>query len=466
MAAAGNGGQAAEEPGADREFVEAPAEPPPADTPARPRTNRTPRRLKPRRIKPRRGRPAAAAGVPAAPEPEVPEPGATGPGATGADAADAARPAAEETEVVRPIRPTPLWSKICIALGALLVLLSSGTIVTVKVLSARYENAVSREQLLAPDARERTTPAQTSTITGPLNYLLIGSDYRNRNPSEGQRADTIIVVHVPATLDKAYLISIPRDLLVEIPAFEPTSFGGDETKINAAYQYGGGGRGGTQLLSATLSRLLGIRFNGAAIVNFEGFRKAVDVLGGVYMCVDRTVSSNHLGVDPTGKILELYADEEGRIQDVPPGGHAYVFEQGCRRMDGRLALDYARIRYGLPAGDYDRQHHQQQFLKAIFAEALRDGIVTNPLRFDQFLQAVGSTLTVDTGETGLADLIFGLRNVTPSTFTGVKVPSYPQSIDGVSYILPEELATSLYRAIREDAMDAWVAANPRWVNDL
>jgi LCP family protein required for cell wall assembly len=361
---------------------------------------------------------------------------------------------------------TPLWARLCVIFGAVLVLVSGSTIAAVKVLANRYERAVHRAELIAPDAREDVAPEQTTTITGPLNYLLIGSDSRAGLPHEGQRADTIIVVHVPRALNRAYLISIPRDLLVRIPAFRPTSFGGAEEKINGAYEHGGGGLGGAQLLSATLTELIGIRFNGAAIIDFEGFKRAVNILGGVYLCVDTTVESNHLGVDRNGRLVQLWADAEGTIQGLPPGGRPYVFKKGCQRMNGALALDYARIRYGLPAGDFDRQRHQQQFLKAMLAEATKDGVATNPIKFDQFIRAVGSALTVDTGEVSLVDLAFGLRNVTPSTFVGVRVPSGPQDLGGVSYVLPEPSAASLYRAIREDALDEWVDANPEWVNSL
>jgi len=359
----------------------------------------------------------------------------------------------------------PRWAKVCIVLGAVLALGSAGALVAVQGLTHRYEGAVHRDTLLAPQARPTTAPERgstlTSSVTGPLNFLLIGSDYRVDLPGDGQRSDTIIIAHVPRTLDRAYLISIPRDLLVRIPPFPQTSYRGGQGKINGAFRFGG-----PQLLSATLTELIGIRFNGAAIVNFEGFRTAVDVLGGVYLCVDRTVASNHLGVDRNGRILQLWADESGRIQDIPPGGRPYVFEKGCQRMNGMVALDYARLRYGLPGGDYDRQRHQQQFLKAVFQEATRAGVLTNPIKLDEFLRAVGSSLTVDTGEVGLADLVFGLRNVTPSRLVGVKVPSEPRTISGVSYVVALAEAQSLYQAIREDTLEEWITAHPGWVERL
>jgi LCP family protein required for cell wall assembly len=356
---------------------------------------------------------------------------------------------------------SPLWARVCVILGAILTLASAGTLAAVQGLTHRYEAAVHRDTLIAPQARPITEPQRMSSITGPLNFLLIGSDFRAGLPGDGQRADTIIIAHVPRTLDRAYLISIPRDLLVQIPPYPPNSYRGGQGKINGAFQFGG-----PQLLSATLTELIGIRFNGAAIVNFEGFKTAVDVLGGVYLCVDRPVTSNHLGVDRDGRILQLWADENGRIQGVPPGGRPYVFEEGCQRMNGMLALDYARLRYGLPGGDYDRQRHQQQFLKAVFQEATRDGLLSNPIKLDEFLRAVGSSLTVDTGEIGLADLVFGLRNVTPSRLVGVKVPSEPRTINGVSYVVALAEAQSLYQAIREDTLEEWITAHPSWAERL
>ena len=99
-------------------------------------------------------------------------------------------------------------------------------------------------------------------------------------------------MHVPPGLRQAYLISVPRDLLVAIPP-DGVGYGGGQDKINAAYEHGGGGEGGTRLLSATLTRLTGIRFDGAALVDFAGFRQVIDLLGGIRMCVDTEVRSIH-----------------------------------------------------------------------------------------------------------------------------------------------------------------------------
>jgi hypothetical protein len=64
----------------------------------------------------------------------------------------------------------------------------------------------------------------------------------------------------------------------------------------------------------------------------------------------------------------------------------------------------------------------------------------------------------------VVDLVLGLRGITPSTLTGIRVPSYGEYIGGISYVLPYEQAPSLYEAIDMDTLDAWVTANPTWVN--
>ncbi|HEX5542280.1 MAG TPA: LCP family protein, partial [Micromonospora sp.] len=159
-------------------------------------------------------------------------------------------------------------------MGLALLMIAGISTVALRTLVTRYDKAFTKEQLLDGAARHETR--HRSSVSGPLNYLLVGSDQRPKNPDAGERSDTIMIVHIPAGLDRAYLISVPRDLLVQIPAHAPTGFGGGTDRINAAFQFGRGGKGGTQLLSATLTQLTGIRFDGAVIINFAGFRKVID----------------------------------------------------------------------------------------------------------------------------------------------------------------------------------------------
>jgi len=339
--------------------------------------------------------------------------------------------AAGQTKHRRPGRTRRFF----IAAGVTVVLVLGLAGIGGALLIRRYDNAVAKDTLLAPSARAE---APRATVVGPLNFLLIGSDYRTWSPDAGQRSDTIIIAHLSQALDHVYLISVPRDLLVELPAVPELNFPGATTKINAAFDYGRGGRGGVQLLSQTLTNLMGIRFDGAAVIDFSGLQKAVDILGGVEVCVDVRVVSVH-----TRK----------------------VFEPGCRMMGSKDVLDYLRQR-NFPDGDFSRQRHQQQFLKAFFDRAVSMGMFTNPLKLDALLRAVAGSMTVDTGANSLPDLVFALRDLRPGDMTGVKIPATLGVIDTVSYVIASADAEGLFVAIRTDALSAWVSTHPQWVNRI
>jgi LCP family protein required for cell wall assembly len=227
---------------------------------------------------------------------------------------------------------------------------------------------------------------------------------------------------------------------VAIPPDPDLGFSGSTEKINGAFNYGGGGGGGYRLVSRTLTQLTGVRFDGAAVIDFSGFQRVVSLLGGVDLCVDAETTSIHTGA---------------------------VYHVGCQHMAPWQALDYVRQRKSLPDGDYDRQRHQQQFLRAIFEAALDQGLAHNPVKLDEFVRSVGDSLTVDTNGRSLIDLALALRGITPARLVGIKVPSYPEYIGGISYVLPyEQQAGSLYQAIVDDTLDAWMTANPTWVNHI
>ena len=335
-----------------------------------------------------------------------------------------------------------LWPKIVLGLGLALVLLAGAGLVATKVLTSRYEASVARQVLLAPSARGSSPQSQSTAWRdggGPLNFLLIGSDMRAGYPDEGQRSDTIIIVQINAERTGAHLVSIPRDLLVDIPEFPSTEFYGSREKINAAFHFGGGSAGGVQLLSATLAQLADIKFHGAAVIDFGGFERIIDQLGGVRLCVDTEVTSIH-----TNRHFPL----------------------GCQVFSGAEALDYSRQRYGLESGDYDRQRHNQQLLKAIFSTALDGGIANNPLKIDQFIRALGGSLTLDTGGATLTDVLLALRSLRPSALVGVTVPSYPEMIGDESFVLLNDEAPMLFDALHQASLANWALNNPQWVHAL
>src|SRR5207245_2014286 len=121
--------------------------------------------------------------------------------------------------------------------------------------------------------------------------------------------------------------------------------------------------------------------NAGAIVNFAGFESVVQALRGVDMCIDQKVTSIHLNAQ--GRDLKT------------AGGPPAVYLPGCRHLEPWQALDYVRQRH-LRDGDYDRQRHQQQFLKALAKKAMSSGM-SDPIGLDRVLVSVAHTLTVDPG---------------------------------------------------------------------
>ena len=174
-----------------------------------------------------------------------------------------------------------------------------------------------------------------------VNILLLGIDEREQETGPW-RTDTMMLATIDPISKTAGLLSIPRDLWVAIPGFET------EGKINTAHFIGDAQDypgGGPALAMATVQYNLGISTQYYARLNFSGFEKLIDQIGGVEICVEQTID------DP----------------EYPDSGYGFeplYIAAGCQHMDGRLTLKFARTRHsGL--GDFDRARRQQQVILAV-----------------------------------------------------------------------------------------------------
>jgi polyisoprenyl-teichoic acid--peptidoglycan teichoic acid transferase len=369
-------------------------------------------------------------------------------------------------------RGDPLWAKLLILLGALLMTTSGGVTVGVMVLLNEVRGSLNTDNLLGNEgARDETGRA---SIKGPINLLLVGIDERTSNPAFGMHADSIIVVHVPATHDKAFLVSIPRDTYVDIPLFPASRYGGGQDKITASFFFGsqnnGGRTGGFQLLVKTIRQLTGIRPNGGAIVNFDGFTSIVRVLGGVQMCVDEEVRSIHIGYDRNGKQKPpFHLNADGTVGAPYPGVTPMTYHVGCQYMEPWKALDYCRQRDLLAKGDgdYGRQRHQQQFVKALAKRTVEQG-VTNPTKLAALMKAVGKVLTFDGGGVSIDDWLFTLKGIDPNNLVMIKTNAgrfNPRTLpngQAVEELSPQSI--ELFAAIRNDKVDEFAVQHQDWVS--
>ena len=346
--------------------------------------------------------------------------------------------------------------------------LAGGTLVTAQVLEARYAGAVDQRNLFGDDPAAAN--AEVSDIKGAQNILLVGID--PRTDEQTPLSDSIIVAHIPADMDQAYLFSIPRDLVVDIPAFDKTGFRGGRAKINAAMGFGsalGNGKHdvvqGFDLLARTVSRLTGIKeFDAGAIINFNGFKAIVDAMGGVTMKIDQNVKSEHL--QPNGKPRPRLSRCADNTCEHPYYGPQATYKKGTYHLQGWQALDYVRQRYGLPKSDYDRQRHQQQFIKAMAKQALSKDVVTNPGKLDKVLKAAGKALIFDGNGNGVLEWAVALKNIRSENMTLIKLPGGGLFENGKYQGEQLDASTGqFFQAIKSDQVPEFLLNNSQYIND-
>ncbi|MBQ1020365.1 LCP family protein [Micromonospora sp. D93] len=361
-------------------------------------------------------------------------------------------------------RGVPRWARICTVFGTVLTVLSGAVLVGTEVLMARYEGAVGKADLFGDQAAG--AQAKKSDIKGPLNILLVGID--PRTPTAAPLADSIMVLHVPASMDRAYLFSLPRDLYVRIPEFKKADFPGETTKINAAMSFGSKVPGanpdaarGFELLATTVQKVTGIkRFDAGAIINFTGFQKIVDAMGGVDMYIERDVKSEHK--QPDGKPRPGNTRGEGYV------GPQALYKKGNRHLSGWQALDYVRQRYpknGVPDSDYGRQRHQQQFVKAMVGQAFGADVVANPIKLDKVLRAAGQSLIFNGRGSSVVDFGLALKDIRPNTIEMIKLPG-GGVYDGKKYLGEQfqEGVPDFFTALHNEQLDPFLLEHPEFVN--
>jgi LCP family protein required for cell wall assembly len=387
-----------------------------------------------------------------------------------------ARPERAGTGQQRPVRRRdPLWAKLFVLFGVLLMVAAGGAIVGKNVLFSYATRSVAEEDLLGSAGSANLQKGHVD-ITGAKNVLLVGVDQRpwEEEGSDLIRADSIIILHIPADHKSAYLISIPRDTWVEVPPFDNgvEKFGRQYDKINGAYALGGKGLTGTkargkaiELLALTIKEHWQITFDAAAIVDFTGFKDVVNVLGGVDMYVDQEVTSVHIGFTASGEQRVPYKQYNcnggATCLQAIPGVTPKKYHVGYQHLEPWEALDYVRQRETLPNSDYDRQRHQQQFIKALFKKMLSKDVVTNPLQFNKVVDVVGKAMTVDAGGIDLEDWAFAMKGIGGDDVVTVKTNNgtFNASPENRGAEALDALTLELLAAVRENRVATFLAGH-------
>ncbi|MGB9695505.1 MAG: LCP family protein [Caldisericaceae bacterium] len=250
-------------------------------------------------------------------------------------------------------------------------------------------------------------------LTKNVNILLLGTD--QRTPNEGARTDTIILVNINPKTKKINLMSIPRDSRVDIP-------GHGYDKINSAYNSDYFSDGGVNLSVKTVESILGLPDGSIpfyAVVNFQGFEKVIDALGGVTIDVKEPMH---------------YHSSTGDVKiDLSPG---------VQHLDGQKALEYARFRYDV-YGDFavdsngnvlGRVQRQEDLIKAL-VDQTKD--VRTIWKFPAVSQAIGEAAKTNLTPGQITKLALLLKDATDKDINIVNFPGKPDYVEGISYVVPD-----------------------------
>jgi anionic cell wall polymer biosynthesis LytR-Cps2A-Psr (LCP) family protein len=212
----------------------------------------------------------------------------------------------------------------------------------------------------------------------------------------------------------------------------------------------------------------GLKFNGWATINFDGFDKVVQALGSVYMCFDEDVYSIHYWADSTPAVphqadgsLYNYASSTG---DYTRGYH-YVKGQ-CRNLQPWEALDYSRQRYSMPDGDYGRQRHQQQLIKAIMNKTLSTDTLTNFKTIQNLQAAVGNLLNLDLGGNAIEDWVYTLKNLRSSDMVMIQTNAdkfSPVQCGSETCEAVTPTMIDLLHSVQKDDVFDFLAQHPDWI---
>ncbi|MDJ0341265.1 LCP family protein [Streptomyces sp. H10-C2] len=357
------------------------------------------------------------AGTPATP-PDPDDASSTGEGVGGADTPPAA-PAA---------RKGRRWLRVLAACTAVVLLAGAGTAwYLYKQLDGNIKTDVRTANELERFQSERPTPGPTKAE----NILLIGSDNRgNGNSKYGQdsgtqRSDTTILLHLSSDRRSATAVSIPRDLMSHVPSCKQADGTMSQEKFiqfNWAFEFGG-----AACTIRTMEKMTGIRIDHHMIVDFNGFKKMVDAMDGVEVCLPKPIN-----------------DQEAHL-NLPAG---------VQTLNGEQALGFVRARYSLGDGsDTQRMDRQQEFLASLVHKIRSDGVLLNPTKLYPVLSAATSSLTVDAGLDSLSklyDLARSLENTPTGAVHFLTAPRQPYAYDKDRDELVQPEADQLFAALRAD----------------
>jgi LCP family protein required for cell wall assembly len=266
----------------------------------------------------------------------------------------------------------------------------------------------------------------------PLTVVLMGSDTREGKGNGGfgsaekiggERSDTTIVMHISGDRKSAIGVSIPRDTIITLPTCKKDGkkVGGYSGRFNQAIELGGPG-----CTIKAVEEMSGLDISNFMLVDFRGFKRMVEAVGGVEICLAEPV-------------------------DDPLSG--LKLDKGKHVVTGEEALAFVRARKTLGDGsDTSRIRRQQAFLSSLIRKVLSSGTLLNPAQLISVLGAATESLTADpqmADINNLKDLALSLKDLKPANITFTTLPWTPNG-DGATVSVNSEKAKPIWQAMKDD----------------
>ena len=320
----------------------------------------------------------------------------------------------------------------------------------------------------------KTNPALINTIQQsfddkkPIDILLLG--YRGGNGEGAYLTDSIIAVRIDPKTRKVFLISIPRDIWIKIATDDAD---GGYAKINAAYQIGLGDKGpggGAKMAEYVVSQVTGFTIDYFVGVDFSGFTRTIDTLGGVDIGVEKTFDDYQYPIEgkeddacgladtEIASLSAQLASQSAEIEEFeafPCRFEHLHFDSGEQHMDGITALKYVRSRHSLQDGtDFGRAQRQRNLLVAVKEKIFSAGFIPQVI---PFMTSLGDNLRTDLT---LDDVRVFLQNI--SALNNYQIVS--PSITDQDYLQDAVSSDGQAILVPKDGTDNWTSVH-NWLKD-
>jgi len=347
----------------------------------------------------------------------------------------------DESSQTRTIRSR--WARTAVAVASAVTLVVTGVSAAGWAAATRITGNIHTNDAFASLGSNRpavVTPT-TQTQYQPVNLLVMGTDTRTgqgsgygnaaTTSSGNGQSDTTILIHISADRSRALGVSIPRDSWITRPTCGGGPAGTTTGKFNEAFAVGG-----PACTIHAVETLTGVRIDHFVVVNFKGFKAVVESLGGIPICLKHPVNDpkSHLNL-PAGTTL----------------------------LNPTQALEFARARKTLGDGsDTSRINRQQVFLSSVIRTATSKNVITDLPKLYSVLNAVSSSLTLDTGLGNIDDLqafATSLSGLTPSKIAFMTVPWVPRG-DNENVLWDKPKADPIWQSMIHDTPYPPQAATP------